>query len=339
MTRPVETKLRLATISELGRALLGRLDVPQILDQLAVALTSIGEGCSIVLTPPSGASVTVTRGASATAHVIPFHHGDLVRGTVTRSEPFESDDRETVTTCVEYACLAIDSALRDARTAHFQTQLLGRVAHDLRAPLGAISLGTELLEMDVKDDPAALGVVKRIDTSVGRMRRMIDQLLDLARARLGDGIPVARIETRLLPIITSVIEELAMTHPTAKLEIVGEDVTGVWDPDRLGQVVANLVTNALQYGLAGAPIVIELGTASGAATITVHDTVRDAPISPSSLATLFEPDRRSAHDVRHSASGLGIGLYLVSEIVRAHGGSITAVSDASRTSVRIVLPS
>jgi signal transduction histidine kinase len=344
MNRPEDSKLQLSTICGLGRALLGTgPDIQQILEQLAAALTpSLSEGCSIVLMPASKASITITRGSSTgiTSVAMPLSRSDLVRGTVTvsRDGGFDGDDLETITACVGYASLAIESALRSERTAHFQKQVLGIVGHDLRAPLGAISVGTELLEMDVENNPAAMTVVKRIDTSVVRMRRMIDQLLDLTRARLGDGIPVARSTTRLLPIIRSVVDELARTHATAKLEVVGEDITGSWDPDRLGQVVANLTTNALQYGLEGGPIVIELATAEGSVTITVHNTIRETPISPEALARLFEPDRRGAHDVRHNTSGLGLGLYLVSEIVRAHGGSISAVSAESRTSVRVVLP-
>lgn len=346
---------RLATLSGLGRALLAtESDIQQVLEQLAVALTaSISDGCSIVLTPASGVDLTVTRRRAGTSgpdpvvHAMSFPRSDLVRGTVTvtRSAPFDREDLEAVTACIEYASLAIESAqrletdrLRRARTAHFQQQMLGIVGHDLRAPLGAIVVGAELLEMDVKNDPASMSVLKRIDSSVVRMRRMIDQLLDLTRARLGDGIPVAPVRTQLQTIISSVTAELARTHTTAKFELIGGDVTGMWDPDRVGQAVANLLNNALQYGLEGAPIIIELGTAADAATITVHNTVRDEPISPAALATLFEPDRRGAHDIRHNTSGLGLGLYLASEIVRAHGGSISAVSEGSRTSFRVVLP-
>ncbi|MBA2541772.1 MAG: HAMP domain-containing histidine kinase, partial [Deltaproteobacteria bacterium] len=340
---------RLATIGGLGRAfLVTGTDLQQVLEQLAIALTaSLCDGCSILLTPASGVSLAVTRRKTGSpdeaiagtdrVHAMPFPRSDLVHGTVavTRnrgSAPFDSDDLETVTACVEYASLAIESALRfeadrlcQARSGHFQKQVLGIVGHDLRAPLGSIVVGTELLEMDVKDDPGAMSVLKRIDTSVVRMRRMIDQLLDLTRARLGDGIPISRTKTQLLPLVTSVIGELAMTQSTTKLEVVGADITGVWDPDRLGQAISNVLTNALQYGREGAPIVIELDTIEGAATITVHNTIRDEPIPPDVLARLFEPDRRGVHDVRHSKSGLGLGLYIAAEIIRAHGGSITAV--------------
>jgi signal transduction histidine kinase len=300
--------------------------------------------------PPAYATYVDRFGLRGLA-IMPFPSRDLVRGivTVTRdggSDAFDIDDLETVTACVEYASLAVESAMRfeaerlgRARTAHFQQQMLGIVGHDLRAPLGAILIGIELLETDVKQIPAASSVVKRIGSSAIRMRRMVDQLLDMTRARLGHGIPVARTKTQLLPIVASLIEELAMTHTAAKFELVANtDVTGIWDPDRLGQAISNLLSNALQYGLEGAPIVIELGTVEGAATITVHNTVRREPIPPEALAMLFEPYRRGMDDIRHNTTGLGLGLYIVYEIVRAHGGSITATSESSRTSFRVVLP-
>ena len=300
--------------------------------------------------PPAYASYIGRFGLRGLA-IMPFPSLDRVRGivTVTRdggSEPFELGDLETVTACVEYASLVVESAVRfeaerlgRARTDDFQQQMLGIVGHDLRAPLGAILIGTELLEQDVEHDPAVASVVKRIETSARRMHRMVDQLLDMTRTRLGDGIPLARSKTQLLPLITSLIDELAMTHPAAEFELVaGAEVSGMWDSDRLAQAISNLLGNALQYGLEGAPIIVELGTIEGAATISVHNTVRDAPIPRESLATMFEPYRRGVHDIRHNTSGLGLGLYIVYEIIRAHGGSITASSDQSRTSFYVVLP-
>ncbi len=224
------------------------------------------------------------------------------------------------------------------RRAQFQQQMLGIVGHDLRTPIGAILMGTELLETSTTIDPADTSVVRRIKSSAHRMNRMVDQLLDVTRARLGDGIPVVAREMQLRPLIRAVMDELALANTKARFELVGTtEVLGVWDPDRLAQVVSNVMGNAVQYGREGAPIVVELIASESEATITVRNQVRDQPIPPGALATLFDPYRRG-HDRQHNTSGLGLGLFIVREIVRAHGGTIDVESTPSGTTFRIVLP-
>jgi len=224
------------------------------------------------------------------------------------------------------------------RTSRFQQQMLGIVGHDLRNPIGAILVGTELLEMQIEANPDAKSVVKRIVSSANRMMRMVDQLLDVTRARLGDGIPVTPRKMQLLPLLRSVVEELALAYPKARFELNARDeVRGVWDPDRLGQVVSNVMSNAVHYGREGEPIVVTVASSTTDATITVRNKLRDAPIPPEVLATLFAPYRRG-RDNEHNSKGLGLGLYIVAEIIRAHGGTIDVSSENSGTTFRIVLP-
>jgi sigma-B regulation protein RsbU (phosphoserine phosphatase) len=224
------------------------------------------------------------------------------------------------------------------RTAQYQQQMLGIVGHDLRNPLGAILMGTELLGAHTKAIPAASSVITRIASSANRMTRMVDQLLDVTRARLGGGIPVVPREVQLVPLIKGVIDELSLAHSRAQLELVATaDVMGLWDPDRLGQVVSNLISNAVQYGLDGAPITVGVTSSEFAAKITVHNVLRDLPLSPDALGTLFDPYRRG-RDTSHNASGLGLGLYIVHEIVRAHGGTMDVESVPSGTTFRVVMP-
>jgi signal transduction histidine kinase/DNA-binding response OmpR family regulator len=288
--------------------------------------------------------------------ILPLSSREPLSGivTVTRdggSVPFDEDDLATIETCIEYASLAVESAMRfDAeraaeravnaereRTARFQQEMLGIVGHDLRGPLGAILIGTETLAAETKHDPANASVVKRIASCARRMTRMVDQLLDMTRARLGGGIAVIRQRVQLLPLIKSVTDELSLAHPETPFELVtGAEVVGLWDPDRLGQVVANLMSNAVQYGLAGAPITIAVACSGGAATITVHNQLRGEPIPPDVFATLFEPYRRGGD--HGNRTGLGLGLYIVHEIVRAHGGTMDAESSPSGTTFRVVLP-
>jgi sigma-B regulation protein RsbU (phosphoserine phosphatase) len=287
---------------------------------------------------------------------LPLSSREPVRGivSVTRdggSIPFDDDDIATIVTCIGYAKLAVESTLRyDAeqlaeravnaereRIARFQQEMLAIVGHDLRTPLEAILIGTELLAADLQHEPACAYVVTRIESSAKRMTRMVDQLLDMTRARLGNGIPLVRRRTRLLPLIKSVIAELALAHTGARFEVVAvADVVGLWDPDRLGQVATNLISNAMQYGPEGGPIIVGVTCKDGLATIAVHNQFRSKPIPPEALSTLFDPYRRGDHP--HNARGLGLGLYIVHEIVKAHGGTIDVESLPSGTTFRVVLP-
>jgi signal transduction histidine kinase len=285
--------------------------------------------------------------------ILPFPSRDPVRGlvTVTRdgaSEPFDVDDIATIETCIEYANVAVEAAVNVTekhalaaereRVAQFQQQMIGIVGHDLRNPLGAILTGSELLAMQTTTNPAAASVLQRITSSANRMIRMVDQLLDVTRARLGGGIPVTPRETELVPVVRSVLDELALAHTKARFELIAaSDVVGLWDPDRLAQVVANLVSNAVHYGHPSAPITVELTSSEAAAAITVHNAIRGKPIPPQALATLFDPYHRG-DDLKRNATGLGLGLYIVHEIVRAHAGTMGVESSQSGTKFRVVLP-
>ncbi|MBL0215855.1 MAG: response regulator [Myxococcales bacterium] len=287
--------------------------------------------------------------------ILPLSKRDPLPGIVTvtregRCCPFEDDDLATIQTCIEYASLAVESALRfeaeraaertisaeRERTARFQEEMLGIVGHDLRGPLGAILIGTEMLAAE--RDPAHASIVMRIDSCANRMVRMVEQLLDMTRARLGSGIPVVRQRAQLVSVIRSAIDEISLAQPAISFELVApDDVVGQWDPDRLGQVVSNLLGNAVQYGLPGAPIVVNVDRGNGHATFTVHNALRGPPIAPEAIAKLFEPYVRGS-DTKRNGNGLGLGLYIVSEIVRAHGGTIDVESVSSGTTFRVVLP-
>lgn len=261
--------------------------------------------------------------------------------TVTRdhpSEPFAPSDLAAIATCLEYTGLALEAAIRsetERATTRFHEQMLGIVGHDLRNPLAALGAGLELLRFRVTD-PASEGVLARLENTARRMATIVDQLLDVTRARLGAGIPLDRHSLRLRPLIASVLDELRLVYRTTAFELRGEEVEGVWDAGRLGQVIANLAGNAAQYGKAGGPVVIETASADDAATIAISNPIRDAAISPDLLETLFDPFRRGRSG--EHPGGLGLGLYIVREIVLAHGGTISAESSAAGTTFVIALP-
>jgi signal transduction histidine kinase/DNA-binding response OmpR family regulator len=229
------------------------------------------------------------------------------------------------------------AAERD-RVAKFQEQMVAIVGHDLRNPLGAVMMGADTAALHVADLPVVGKIIGRIRSAAQRMTGIIDQLLDVTRARLGTGIPVEPREVSLTPVIRSVLDELAAAHPAVSFELIAEEeVHGMWDPDRLSQVVANLASNAVHYGRPASPIVVEVSASEQVATLTVTNAVRDQPIDPSRLRVLFDPYQRGG-DGKHHAQGLGLGLYIVSEIVRAHHGTIAAESTGAGTVFRIELP-
>ncbi len=221
--------------------------------------------------------------------------------------------------------------------ARFTQRLLGIVGHDLRSPLGAFVAGVSVLEARVPNE-AVKPVIDRLRSSARRMSRIVDQLLDVTRATLGAGIQLERRDAELLSLARSVADELKLQRPDAAIEILHEgEVTGRWDPERLAQVVSNLVTNAMHYGRQNAPVVIQVSQSGDQAIIAVKNELRDQPIPPDVLAVLFDPHRRGS-EARHNAAGLGLGLYIVQQIVHAHRGVITAHSDASGTEFRVMLP-
>ncbi len=218
-----------------------------------------------------------------------------------------------------------------ARTARFREHLLGIVSHDLRNPLTAIVTSAQLL-LRYGELPDRQGrVVGRIATSADRMARMIDDLLDFARTRLGGEFPIHPRRIDLRQICEQTVEELefAYTRPV-KIEAEG-DHWGDWDPDRMAQVISNLAGNGLQHGegevsvfLHGEPEVVVFQTHNGG-----------APIPKEVLPHIFEPGRRG--DAR--SGGLGLGLFIVQQIVLAHGGSIEVrSSEADGTVFTVVLP-
>jgi signal transduction histidine kinase len=165
---------------------------------------------------------------------------------------------------------------------------------------------------------------------------MISDLLDFTRGRLGGGIPIAPARIALRPLIQRVVEEAGAAHPGAHIRLTGasDDLEGEWDPDRLAQLVTNLIGNAIQHGRPRAPVRVTLEERGPRVLIQVHN--QGPPIPPGELTHVFEPFRRAAGDA--VAPGLGLGLFIVQEIARAHGGEVTARSDALGTDFQVSLP-
>jgi signal transduction histidine kinase len=222
------------------------------------------------------------------------------------------------------------------RTAKFQEQFIAVLGHDLRNPLSSMRLGVRML----KQLPASTHAVtiERIENSAVRMARMIDQILDLTRARLGGGIPLSRAPLDLGKLVTEVATEAALAHG-ARVELaqVGA-LDGSWDGDRLGQVVSNLVGNACSYRADGTPVNVTVQGDGATVRIKVHN--QGPPIAEDLRRVLFDPFRRGERDTKSAqAAGLGLGLYITHEIITAHGGHIEVESSAAAgTTFTVDLP-
>jgi PAS domain S-box-containing protein len=216
---------------------------------------------------------------------------------------------------------------RDA-TLRFAEQFIGILGHDLRNPINAIQIAAQLMERSPGDVPYTLRLAQRVVSSARRMSNMVAQLLDLTRVRLGTGLKVERKAINLSDVVMAGIDELRLVHSTRTIACSCETVVeGSWDPDRLAQVVSNLVGNALQHGDPGRPVEVRL--ASDEPRAVVFEVHNYGEVIPSDLLPhLFDPYREErAHGAK--VQGLGLGLFITHQIVRAHGGRVEVRSTAA----------
>jgi two-component system sensor histidine kinase/response regulator len=207
---------------------------------------------------------------------------------------------------------------------------VGILGHDLRSPLSAIVAGTEILKYDLTDERHQL-VLQRMTSSTRRMREMIDQLLDLTRARLGGGVAISRVPVDARELVLRSIEELRIAHSDREIRFEGPECSAAGDPVRLLQLFSNLLGNAIVHGAPGTPVTARLTCKDAAVELQIHN---EGAIPPALLATLFEPFR-----ARSGTTGLGLGLFIAQEIARAHGGTIfVESSEAAGTTFTVRLP-
>jgi signal transduction histidine kinase len=215
--------------------------------------------------------------------------------------------------------------------------ILGIVGHDLRNPLGAVHMSAALLQKRGGLEGWQARTVERVRSSAGRMSRIIADLLSYTRTRLGTGIPIDRRPTRLDDVVRRCVDELRAANPDRTFEVEVEgDVTGEWDPDRLEQVVSNLVSNAVDHGAPDQPVRVTLRGRRDVVTAEVEN--RGDPFPPEVLSHLFEPFSRPPEAKQRKGSGLGLGLFISREIVRGHGGDIAARCEDGRTVITVQLP-
>jgi signal transduction histidine kinase len=227
------------------------------------------------------------------------------------------------------------SLLSERKTAELREQFIAVLGHDLRNPVASIDAGIHLLRKQ-PIDAKGKEIVVRMQSSLRRMSRMIDDILDFARGRLGGGIEIQRRSgLPLQSMLEQVIGELRSTHPERQIVAEISDLAEVSsDPGRIGQLLSNLLANALTHGAPTGPIKVRAGIADDALQISVANDGK--PISAEEMKDLFKPFFRAA--TKANQEGLGLGLYIASEIAKAHGGTLSASSTPDETRFTFRMP-
>jgi len=227
------------------------------------------------------------------------------------------------------------SLVDERKTSDLREQFIAVLGHDLRNPLASIDAGAKML---LKEPLTSKGtvLVDLIQSSVGRMAELIDNVLDFAHGRLGSGLTLERdAHVPLGEVLEQVVDELRAAWPTRRIEThLTVTKTVSCDRARLAQLLSNLVANALAHGASEEPVLVHASTLGGAFELSVAN--QGEPIPPSTIERLFQPFFRVA--ARPSQQGLGLGLYIASEIAKAHGGSLSVTSDKSETRFTFRMP-
>ncbi|WEK03244.1 MAG: PAS domain-containing sensor histidine kinase [Candidatus Devosia phytovorans] len=219
--------------------------------------------------------------------------------------------------------------------AELREQFIAVLGHDLRNPLAGLSGGTNILTQ-MHTDAKSVRVLRLMGESVARMGGLIDNLLDFARGRLGAGIGLELTKgARIEPVLAKIVNEITAAHPQREIRIDFDLPKPVdVDPARIGQMFSNLLGNAITHGDPEKAVVVTAKIVYGAFELMVCN--GGELISPPAMEQLFQPFYRGK--VRPSQQGLGLGLFIASEIAKAHGGTLKATSDDDETCFTFRMP-
>jgi signal transduction histidine kinase len=242
---------------------------------------------------------------------------------------------------------SIDQSLSKAvasythRVDQARDMFLAILSHDLRNPLSAIAMSAHVLPMVSIDNRAEIvecGL--RITRSASVMERMISDLLDYTRTRLGAGMPVKPAPMDLAVLGRELIEEFRAAHPQRLIEFrTAGEVKGRWDSDRIRQAISNLLGNAIQHGSADFPVALSISGTRSEVVIGVHS--GGDPIPPGELPKIFDPLIRGSsadHPKKNRPGSIGMGLYIAREVAKSHGGRIdvtSTVEDGTTFTIRV----
>lgn len=242
--------------------------------------------------------------------------------------------QELNATLEERVAEAVNQQTRERESAELREQFIAVLGHDLRNPLAAIDAGRRVLQRE-STDKKALRILRLMGESIDRASNLISDVMDFARGQLGGGIGIEKVRGRIEPVLAQVVNEIRASHPERVLNARFEMNTGIdADPARMAQMFSNLLGNAITHGDPVVPVTVlativddrfELSVANGG-----------EPIPCDAMQQLFQPFVRGK--VRGDKEGLGLGLYIASQIARAHDGRIDVLSSAEQTCFTFRMP-
>ena len=258
------------------------------------------------------------------------------RHIFTRLTIFRAIDRRIYErTLLEARAKAEAETKAHREAALLREQFIAVLGHDLRNPLGALAAGVRLLGRNEQLSERGAGILKEMSGSVSRAGALVDDLLDLARGSLGSGFVVHRQKARLTPVLEQVVGEIRSISPQHRIETsIGVEEPVYCDAGRIGQLASNLLANAITHGASDRPITFDARTAGDAFILSVANA--GVPIPAPVRERLFQPFFRGATE--RSRNGLGLGLYIASEVAKAHDGTIDVTSDEAQTRFTFTMP-
>jgi signal transduction histidine kinase len=237
---------------------------------------------------------------------------------------------------------AIDELLAES-ISHFSAKLernselfTAAIGHDLRNPLNMVGLAVQALTQSAGLSSEDRTILSQIGDAVSRQGRLLDELADFSRARLGGLTSIHRVECDLFDLCNKMVTELRASHPNIEMARLG-NTTALADPIRIEQMVSNLVANAVQHGAQFERVTVAVAGTTESVEIAVHN--EGQPIAPDKLETIFSPFVRTDRDYDHHRGHLGLGLFIAREIAVAHGASLTVKSDVENgTTFTVKIP-
>lgn len=272
-------------------------------------------------------------------------HDGVYRWIFDRGVPF-TDDTVSFAGFIG-SCVDVDERRRaqDAEQRRSQEQLalardfekwiLAIVSHDIRDPLGTILFAARRLQDVAHAGTAAKKHAEMVERCVHRIQHIVEDLLDLAREREGEGIPIEPKPTDLRAVCQQILDEVEAKTRDRQVTFECEvDGVGAWDEHRLLQAISNLASNAVRHGTAGSPVRVRLTGNEQQVAVEVHNC---GTIPSDVLPRIFEPFRSGRH-YESRGGGLGLGLFIARAIARAHGGGLEVDTSNGATTFRLVLP-